>query len=380
LSTILKALRRLEQEKVAELDRPLQAAVAEPPPLPAAPARRSPWILGAGIAVLVAAGAVVWSLRGSDEPGPTKPVSAIAAPESVPLAAAPVAAPPVAPAAPVAAAPEPIQVAPDVSMPPPSEAMAAVEAELQPQQPAAPPVATAAPDEPTVVVVADAFVEPKPAAAPAPIAAPAPAESPAPISAPTPPAPSVTAPAPTTPNVAAAPVLPIAAVPVPEASAAAPAPPVAHELPVAVEPPPPAAPLKETPVRVARLEPRATAPKAALPGRAAGGAEAGAVVAQPVLRSGEAESDGDAVRVEPPRKHAARVAPPPAPAITVVRTVWHPKPDRRTAMLEAPGDAAPREYREGDRVGALTLLRIEPSGVVFDRDGVEVRQKIESKP
>jgi hypothetical protein len=64
------------------------------------------------------------------------------------------------------------------------------------------------------------------------------------------------------------------------------------------------------------------------------------------------------------------------PEIVVTRTIWHPSAERRVAMVRAAGDSQEREVREGESVGSLQVLRIEPSDVVFLREGVEVRQRV----
>jgi len=73
------------------------------------------------------------------------------------------------------------------------------------------------------------------------------------------------------------------------------------------------------------------------------------------------------------RPHATGAA---APEVVVTRTVWHPSPERRVAMVRAPGDSQEREVHEGESVGALQVLQIEPSDVVFLREGVEIRQRV----
>ena len=319
MSTILKALRRLEQDKAVETDRPLQAAVVEPADPVAAATGRGRWVAGVLAAGAMGAGLVLLLQWEGREPAP---VVSSAPPPSVIVSVAP--SPPAAPA-PAVAAPEP---PPDV---------ASAEESAVPAGPETPEAPLELGDE----------------------------------------APSSPPPVATAPEVASAPAVMLP----PESQA--------PDLgaPVAVAPPPPAAPvevappMEKTPARVTRLEPRPSAPKAALPGRAAPASEAGAVVAQPVTRSGDDPSAGEEVRtVEPTHRRVARAVSPAAPGVAVLRTVWHPKPERRTAWLESPGEAAPREYREGDHLGTLTLLRIEPSGVVFERDGVEISEKITAKP
>ena len=62
--------------------------------------------------------------------------------------------------------------------------------------------------------------------------------------------------------------------------------------------------------------------------------------------------------------------------VVVTRTVWHPSAERRVAVVRGAEDSQEREVHEGDSVGSLQVLRIEPSDVVFLRDGVEIRQRV----
>ena len=62
--------------------------------------------------------------------------------------------------------------------------------------------------------------------------------------------------------------------------------------------------------------------------------------------------------------------------VVVTRTIWHPSADRRVALVRGAGDAQEREVHEGDSVGSLQVLRIEPSDVVFLRDGVEIQKRV----
>ena len=64
------------------------------------------------------------------------------------------------------------------------------------------------------------------------------------------------------------------------------------------------------------------------------------------------------------------------PAVEVLRTIWHPNPERRVARLRVGGFAAPMEVREGDAVSTLVVKTIEPSGVVFLHGGEELRRDI----
>jgi hypothetical protein len=66
----------------------------------------------------------------------------------------------------------------------------------------------------------------------------------------------------------------------------------------------------------------------------------------------------------------------PAPEVVVTRTIWHPSAERRVALVLGAGDSQEREVHEGESVGSLQVLRIEPSDVVFLREGVEVRLRV----
>ena len=80
---------------------------------------------------------------------------------------------------------------------------------------------------------------------------------------------------------------------------------------------------------------------------------------------------------------AERAAPPPDAPITraeipelwVARTAWHPTASRRSATVQFDaGDSL--EVHEGDAVGPLVVSRIEPSSVVFLHEGVEIRRRV----
>jgi len=79
----------------------------------------------------------------------------------------------------------------------------------------------------------------------------------------------------------------------------------------------------------------------------------------------------------PPREatKTASAAPAPFPDLRVERTTWHPVAERRVAVIELPGGGT-QSVHEGDRVAGAVVKRIEPSGVVFEQAGREVRRKI----
>jgi hypothetical protein len=66
----------------------------------------------------------------------------------------------------------------------------------------------------------------------------------------------------------------------------------------------------------------------------------------------------------------------PPPEITVLRTSWHPRPERRLARVRLAGSSAPVEVHEGDALSTLVVKTIEPSGVVFLHGGRELRRGV----
>jgi hypothetical protein len=50
--------------------------------------------------------------------------------------------------------------------------------------------------------------------------------------------------------------------------------------------------------------------------------------------------------------------------VQVIRTLWHPRAERRVAWIVV-GGAAPREVREGEWAGVFEIRTIEPDGVLF---------------
>ena len=76
-----------------------------------------------------------------------------------------------------------------------------------------------------------------------------------------------------------------------------------------------------------------------------------------------------------------RVSPSGLPEVTVVRTAWHPKPDRRSAKLRIGADRELLSVHEGDSVSGLVLREITPSSVVFGAGDIEFRRRVgESAP
>jgi hypothetical protein len=102
----------------------------------------------------------------------------------------------------------------------------------------------------------------------------------------------------------------------------------------------------------------------------------------PALRARESEAIELAAALppaEPSRRKSAGVASG-IPSVTVTKTVWHPRPERRSAVVEVEGSPGSLDMKEGDAIGDLVLTKIKPSGVVFDYEGVELVRKIGVSP
>jgi len=74
------------------------------------------------------------------------------------------------------------------------------------------------------------------------------------------------------------------------------------------------------------------------------------------------------------RQTAEPIAPR-GPQAQVESTTWHPVAGRRLAVISTP-DREAVTLREGDAIGELVVLRIEPAAVVFLYDGREVSRRV----
>lgn len=69
----------------------------------------------------------------------------------------------------------------------------------------------------------------------------------------------------------------------------------------------------------------------------------------------------------------------PALSVRVKRTFWHPRAERRLAIVELPGEGEFLRVREGEQLDGFMVTRIEPSRVVFEREGAEVVRPLEGR-
>jgi hypothetical protein len=331
MSTILKALRRLEEDRSSQARRPLREEVASGGST-ASPRRRARWLGLALLALLVGGGAgalAFWSA--TRDAGPSE-LSTAAEPAAPPTHAQRAA------------------------------RLAADRAEARRQAAERRAEATARTAQAPGGLPAEAFESPveRLERPPAPPRIPPPDEETAtPLAArrPTPPRPDAAQ----LPGRHRREELVPAAVPEPAETTVARAPTPAP----AVEP----TPVPPAPAPAPEPAPSAASPPAPAPARAE---------PEPAFESDGLESfdEETAILSEP----ELEPAPPPAvaragiPGVHVQRTSWHPLEERRSAVVEVDGGVV--EVREGDAVGQWVVTTIEPSGVVLLRNGVEVRRRV----
>ena len=391
MSTILKALRRLEEENNAQSQRPLREQVTRGPS--STESRRGSWALWVallGLGVAAGAGALTFWYLGR-APEPTQPTR-LAATGSSELREEPsaVAKPPRKPRAAKPgrrrSSPSPAAETPSAASEPelPAAALAS-NVEVLKRPPAQPRIAAPEPDEPPASTRARSAQPPRmdPAEIPgrhkhpdmrtgSALAPSIPAQG----EPDEPPGGAAVADGPATPQVATS-------TPAQEARSRAPVPPetepraaqpsevASDPVVVAVAPRPErvaerAAPEPETASAVAPapdVEKRAAAPKPKPTAEESSKKPAESGPAPPRER-------------EPAEAASSEIARAEIPDLRVERTVWHPIAERRVALIELEPSAERREIREGDAVGPLVVSKIEPSGVIFVHDGVELRRRI----
>lgn len=300
MSTILKALRRLEEDRNPLGTRPLRQEVTTPGQTPER-SRRTRVALFSVLAIGVAGGAGVLAFLSAESPAPQ------------PAALTPAPSRPAARPALAAAAPRPGErprVQRDMPVAPASRQPDAVQGGLPPAALSSDVKVVSRP--PPVPRLAE--TDPEPEAPPA------------------------------VPRATSRPGLSARREPAPQRVAPV-EPPVAR---VAKASPPPAPTPVSKPTQPS-AEPAAASPPAPAPAVAAAAPAPTAPAAPPIARAL-------------------------VPEVRVEQTRWHPDAARRSALVEVDGGS--REVHQGDAVGPLVVSTIEPSGVVFTHDGVELRRRI----
>ena len=79
-----------------------------------------------------------------------------------------------------------------------------------------------------------------------------------------------------------------------------------------------------------------------------------------------------------PVEHPTVIVRAQVPSLVVKRTTWHPDRTRREADLEVREGDEVRVFtlREREYLGPLEVLEIQPTGVMFLHDGVEILHRI----
>ncbi len=401
MSTILKALRRLEEERGADGERPLREAVTSSPGRAHSSRGLFGWGLGAALVVAFSAAALVfWSVRGEvSSQQATVPEAGIPAPAAeagvpvqergIPAAVAEAGVPPAAltrRAAPRGTdrRPKPVETATGGELP---AAAYASPVERVDRPLAEPRIAESAEQPPETEGVTAAVGNARraavnelsgshkfPSAIPGTAAVTAlPASRSGAVASSEPDPWEQTAAASARPPVPG-PALEV----VPAADSALPTPKVAKSV---------AAPLAQAApvVKAVEAQPSAAPVAQAKPAPVVKAVEAqpsAAPLAQaaPVVKAVEAKPS--AAPVAKPKLAPVAKAAKPKPVgkaqlegVRVAQTTWHPSAARRTAVVTlASGDE--REVHEGDEVGGLVISKIEPSGVVFRDGSAEVRRRI----
>jgi len=372
MSTILKALRRLEQEKSTQSDRPLGEAVANTPAPPAAARGISPWLV-AGLSLAVAFTATVatfWLLSSDEAAPPAESVAAVdAGDEAIEKPRADR---------------RPAQTRPEIAAR--REAARRAQAARAKRAAAELPAAALTSD---VAVLAPAPIVPTEEEEPA---APAPPPPTLTIRSNEPPRPGLAAFRPDVTGIIPSTVSPQGARAQPveasmptaqeiaEIAAASEAGDPVPEIVVAARE---TAPIPVVPKVAAPEPPKTAAPEVVAPPAPAPEVVAAVVEepksqpsASPPRKAPVAKAPAPKPVVSKPAVSKRKAAPPPEPEVFVARTVWHPIADRRVAVVEFGGNGEAVELREGDLIGPLVVGEIEPSGVYFTNNGVELRRRV----
>jgi hypothetical protein len=64
--------------------------------------------------------------------------------------------------------------------------------------------------------------------------------------------------------------------------------------------------------------------------------------------------------------------------VRVLRTIWHPAPERRIAVVSASADGAQVELRQGEVWNRLRVSEIKLSSVIFSSGDEEIVRKVGS--
>jgi hypothetical protein len=64
------------------------------------------------------------------------------------------------------------------------------------------------------------------------------------------------------------------------------------------------------------------------------------------------------------------------PSLSVEKTIWHPDTDRRVAVVKLADADEVLRLKEGDAIGPLVVEVIKPGSVLFNHDGIEIQYDV----
>jgi hypothetical protein len=76
---------------------------------------------------------------------------------------------------------------------------------------------------------------------------------------------------------------------------------------------------------------------------------------------------------EPEKKVVQRAK---LPSLSIEKTIWHPDTDRRIAIVKLADAEEVLRLKEGDAIGPLVVESIKPGSVLFNHDGIEIRYNV----
>ncbi len=76
---------------------------------------------------------------------------------------------------------------------------------------------------------------------------------------------------------------------------------------------------------------------------------------------------------KPDKKRVQRAA---LPELIVAKTIWHPDAERRIAIVKLMDTDEELRLKEGDAFGPFVVESIKPNGVLFNHDGVEIHYNV----
>ena len=76
---------------------------------------------------------------------------------------------------------------------------------------------------------------------------------------------------------------------------------------------------------------------------------------------------------EPEKKFVQRAK---LPSLSIEKTIWHPDTERRIAIVKLADAEELLRLKEGDAIGPLVVESIKPGSVLFNHDGIEIRYNV----